>query len=207
MNWKCGVHLWGVHLKKDISPKRQGGREQGAGEASRTESGIRAELARLTRITEELSPQLEQEPTLLDYARLVQRVLRTSEQVSLAELRSSYQVEDLELKFPHRLLPEELVRTLTSSRQIPLNLEGFPAIQTFEFKVRTITINDEDGGIEPNLQPFEFDVALIEVNQSPQISRDNSLEIADEIIFTKTAKHLNDTQQLLIQGTLANQTL
>ncbi|MEH2037078.1 MAG: formylglycine-generating enzyme family protein [Nostoc sp.] len=57
-----------------------------------------------------------------------------------------------------------------------------------------------------NLKPFEFDVALIEVNQSAQISRDNPLEIADEIIFTKTAKHLNNTEQLLIQGTLANQT-
>jgi formylglycine-generating enzyme required for sulfatase activity len=57
-----------------------------------------------------------------------------------------------------------------------------------------------------NLQIFEFEVALIEVNQPAQISRDNLPEIADEMIFTQTGKHLNDTEQLVIQGTLANQT-
>ncbi|WP_392476089.1 SAV_2336 N-terminal domain-related protein [Nostoc sp. C110] len=83
-------------------------------------------------------------------------------------------------------------------------IPNFPAIQTFDFKVKTIALVDE---IEPfNLQAFEFDVALIEVNQSAQITTDNPLEIADEIIFIKTAKHLNDTEQLLIQGILANQT-
>ncbi|MHC5860972.1 SAV_2336 N-terminal domain-related protein [Nostoc sp.] len=82
-------------------------------------------------------------------------------------------------------------------------LPNFPAIQTFVFKVKTIALLDE---IEQfNLKSFEFDVALIEVNQPAQISRDNLLEIADEIFFNKTAKHLNDTEQLLIQGTLANQ--
>jgi formylglycine-generating enzyme required for sulfatase activity len=204
--WAAMVYLGDEQCKKAVREIAQRLIEtsSGAGEASRTESGIRAELARLTRITEELSPQLKQEPTLLDYARLIQRVLRTPEQVSVAELRSSYQVEDLELKFPDRLLPEQLARTLTSSRQIFPNLEGFPPIKTFEFKIIIITINDDE---EPfNLQPFQFDVALIEVNQSAQISTHNLLEIADEIIFTKTAKHLKDTEQLLIQGTLANQT-
>jgi formylglycine-generating enzyme required for sulfatase activity len=57
-----------------------------------------------------------------------------------------------------------------------------------------------------NLQIFEFEVALIKVNQPAQISRDNLREIADEMILTKTGKHLNDTEQLVIQGTLANQT-
>ncbi len=57
-----------------------------------------------------------------------------------------------------------------------------------------------------NLQIFEFEVALIKVNQPAQISIDNLPEIADEMIFTKTGKHLNDIEQLVIQGTLANQT-
>jgi formylglycine-generating enzyme required for sulfatase activity len=204
--WAAMVYLGDEQCKKAVREivQRLIETSSGAGEASHTESGIRAELARLTRITEELSPQLKQEPILLDYARLVQRVFRTPEQVSVAELRSSYQVEDLSLKFPDRLLPEELARTLTSSRQIFPNLEGFPAIQTFEFKVKTITVNDDEKPF--NLKPFEFDVALIEVNQPAQISTDNPLQIADEIIFTKTAKHLNNTEQLLIQGALANQT-
>ncbi len=137
--------------------------------ASLSESGIRVELARLTRITEELSPQLEQGSTLLAHARTVQRFLRTPELVSVAELRSSYWVDDLELRFPERLLPADLARTLTASRQILPNLEGFPAIQTFAFKVTTITVEGEDGEIEPftfNLQPFEFEVATIEPKQS-----------------------------------------
>ncbi|MEH2039404.1 formylglycine-generating enzyme family protein [Nostoc sp.] len=81
---------------------------------------------------------------------------------------------------------------------------NFPAIQTFEFKVKTIALIDE---IEPsNLQASEFDVALIEVNQSAQITTDNPLEIADEMVFTKTGKYLNEIEKSILQGTLANQT-
>ncbi|MEC4813225.1 MAG: SAV_2336 N-terminal domain-related protein [Scytonema sp. PMC 1069.18] len=57
-----------------------------------------------------------------------------------------------------------------------------------------------------NLQRFEFEVALIEVNESAQVTTANPLEIADEMIFTKTGQHLNDIEQLILQGTLANQT-
>ncbi|WP_375495278.1 formylglycine-generating enzyme family protein [uncultured Nostoc sp.] len=204
--WAAMVYLGDEQCKKAVREIAQRLIEtsSGAGEASRTESGIRAELARLTRITDELSPQLEQEPTLLDYARLVQRVLRTPEQVSVAELRNSYQVEDLELKFPDRLLPEDLARTLTSSRQIFPNLVGFPPIQIFEFKVKTIAIVDDIDKL--NLKPFQFEVALIAVNQPAQIDTSSLVEMVDEIIFTKTEKRLNDVEQLVIQGVLANQT-
>ncbi|GAB1538531.1 hypothetical protein NUACC21_11930 [Scytonema sp. NUACC21] len=64
-------------------------------------------------------------------------------------------------------------------------IKGFPPIRTFA---------------------FEFEVALIEVNESAQVVTGNPLEIADEIIFTHTEKHLNDIEQLILQGTLANQT-
>ena len=94
-------------------------------------------------------------------------------------------------------------------------IEGFPPIKTFEFEVATILIEDETEtppGIK--LQPFEFEVALIEVNQSAQISTDISLqistdislEIVDEEVFAKTGKSLNDVERLVVQGTLANQT-
>ena len=76
-----------------------------------------------------------------------------------------------------------------------------PPPQTFEFEVATITIEPDI-----NLQPFEFEVALIEVNESAQINTSSFPEIVDEMIFTKTGKHLNDIERLILQGTLANQT-
>jgi formylglycine-generating enzyme required for sulfatase activity len=138
--------------------------------ANLTESEMRAELAQLTRITEELSPQLQKEPSLLEFARLVQRILRTPEEVSPAELNRFYPVEGVELRFPERLLPENLVRTTITS------LEGFPPIQTFEFEVATIAIEDEtepSSGI--NLQPFEFQVATIELKKSGFLGRKTEL--------------------------------
>ena len=134
------------------------------GNANLTESEIRAELARLTRITEELSPQLQKEPSLLEYARLVQRILRTPEEVSPAELNRFYQVEGVELRFPEKLLPKHLVRTTITS------IEGFPLIQTFEFEVATITIEDETG-----TQPFEFEVATIELKKAGLLGRKTEL--------------------------------
>ncbi|NEU83158.1 EVE domain-containing protein [Nostoc sp. UIC10630] len=52
------------------------------------------------------------------------------------------------------MLPEELARTLTSSRQIVPNLEGFPPIQTFEFKIATV--------LESEFEICTFQVATIE---------------------------------------------
>ncbi len=86
-------------------------------------------------------------------------------------------------------------------------IEGFPPKKTFEFEVATISIEDETEtppGIK--LQPFEFEVALIEVNQSVLSSTSNLLEIVDEKFVSKTGKNLNNVEQLLLQGALDNQT-
>jgi formylglycine-generating enzyme required for sulfatase activity len=132
--------------------------------SSLTESGIRAELARLARITEELSPQLKEEPILLEYARLLQRLLRTPDALTAAEMQGSFQVGDVELKFADRLLPDRL-RTTVSSGQRSV-IEGFPPIKTFEFEEATISIESEiDTNSNFELQPFEFDVATIEINE------------------------------------------
>jgi formylglycine-generating enzyme required for sulfatase activity len=179
----------------------------GTGLKSLTESGIKAELARLTRITEELSPQLKEEPSLLEYARLVQKILRTSKEVNPADVDRSYQVEDVELRFPDRLLPEPLAKTVAASRVTVTQLEGFPPIKTFTFEVATIFIEDEtETSLGINLQPFEFEVALIEVDRSARINTDNALEMVDEEVFSKTGKSLNDLERLVVQGTFANQT-
>ncbi|WP_414588907.1 formylglycine-generating enzyme family protein [Scytonema sp. PCC 10023] len=208
--WAAMVYLGDEQCKeaaREIA-KRLLETSSGTGSENRSESGIRAELARLTRITEELSSQLQEEPTLLEYARLMQQILRTPEKVNPAELNRSYRIGDEELTIPDRLLPEGLrLRAMPSSRQTVAGLEGLPPIQTFEFEVATITSSDRaETPLGINLQPFEFEVALIEVNQSAQINTGSPLEIAEEMVFSQTGKHLNDIEQLILQGTLANQT-
>jgi len=88
---------------------------------------------------------------------------------------------------------QELMKEVAAYKrhEDPIDL-GDVKLLTFEFKVTTLTVDEP-----PNLQPFEFDVALIE---------DNLVEIADEITFTKIGKHLNSNEKLLLQRTLANQT-
>jgi formylglycine-generating enzyme required for sulfatase activity len=150
-----------------------------AGSANLTDSGIRAELARLTRITEELSPQLQQEPSLLEFARLVQRLLRTPEEVSPEEINRSYQVEDVKLTPSSnlRLFPEALARIMLPSKQTVTNLEGFPPLQTCNFEVVTITIEEEKTAEAINLRPFEFEVATIEFQKSGLLQRNIELII------------------------------
>ncbi|NCR18971.1 MAG: formylglycine-generating enzyme family protein [Microcystis aeruginosa LL13-03] len=172
-----------------------------------TGSGIRAELARLTRITEELSSQLQQEPSLLEYARLIQRILRTPDEVSPDDLRRSYWLDNEELTLPVGVLPDNLARLVQSYRREVVQIEGFPPIKTFEFEVATITLEGETGiPTAIDLQPFEFEVALIEVNQSARISTDNLLEMVDEEVFSRTGRNLNNEERLVLEGTLANQT-
>jgi formylglycine-generating enzyme required for sulfatase activity len=178
----------------------------GTSDEKLTGSGIRAELARLTRITEELSPQLQQEPDLLEYARLIQRILRTPDEVSPDDLRRSYWLDNEELTLPVGVLPDNLARVFQSYRRKVVQIEGFPT-KTFEFEVATITLEGETGiPTAIDLQPFEFEVALIEVNQSARISADNLLEMVDEEVFSRTGRSLNNGERLVLEGTLANQT-
>jgi formylglycine-generating enzyme required for sulfatase activity len=135
-----------------------------------SELGIRAELARLTRITAELSPQLQQEPSLLEYARLVQRLLKTPEEVSPEEINRSYHVEDVKLTPSSnlRLFPEALARIASPSKQTVTNLGGFPPLQSCNFEVATITIEEDDTAEAINLQPFEFEVGTIKLKDKLQ---------------------------------------
>ncbi len=168
-------------------------------------SGHRAELARLSRITEELSPQLKEQQSLLEYARLVQRILRAPDTVNLAELQRSYPVEGVELTVPDRVLPEVLKRTVAASGKTGNRLEGFPPIQTVEFEVATIATKaaiEMPPGIEAppdvDLQPFEFTVATIQVQ--------DAVKTAEEAVFAKTGRSLNDVQRSILRGALDNQT-
>lgn len=104
-------------------------------------------------------------------------------------------------------LAEQLEQTSQVIPEFSEESHNPPKILTFEFEVATISIEAEtESPLGINLQPFEFEVALIEVNKSVQISTDSFPEIVDEMVFTKTGKHLNDIERLILQGTLANQT-
>jgi formylglycine-generating enzyme required for sulfatase activity len=176
---------------------------QHSGQLAEANGSIQAELARLTRITEELSPQLKEEQSLLEYAKLVQRVLRTPETVNPEELQRSYQVEGVELTVPDRVLPKVLKQAVASSEKTVDRLEGFPSIQTFEFEVATIPINvliEMPPGIEAppdvDLQPFEFEVAMIQVQ--------DAVKTAEEVVFAKTGRSFNDFQRRLLRKALSD---
>ncbi len=80
-------------------------------------------------------------------------------------------------------------------------LPGFPPIQELTFEAVTISVEDDD--VNYNLQSFDFEVALITVNES---NITNPIEVADNLVFSQTEKHLTEVEQLIIQETISNKT-
>ncbi|WP_228053754.1 AAA-like domain-containing protein [Nodosilinea sp. LEGE 07298] len=114
---------------------------------------IRAELAYLTRLTQELSPQLEATPELVDWAALVQRLLRQPEAVTQEEAEQSYQIGNY--TFTPSALPIELPSTQEE------RLEGFPPIKTLTFETGRFEANNVANNF-PNLKIFTVQVATLE---------------------------------------------
>ena len=79
-----------------------------------------------------------------------------------------------------------------------------PKFQIFQFPLANVTIIDDHF----NTQTFNFEVFLIEINQSAVISnnRNNILEIIDEAVFNEIGEHLTDIEQLLLNGALKDLT-
>ncbi|MDB9338683.1 MULTISPECIES: SAV_2336 N-terminal domain-related protein [Cyanophyceae] len=73
--------------------------------------------------------------------------------------------------------------------------------QTCSFEVVTISVEDDD--VNYNLQPFDFEVALITGINESNIT---PIEIADNLVFSQTEKHLTEVEKLIIQGTISNKT-
>ncbi|WP_293058702.1 MULTISPECIES: formylglycine-generating enzyme family protein [unclassified Moorena] len=198
--WAAMVYLGDEQCKQAAREIAQGLIETSSGTDSEnlTESGMRAELARLTRITAELSPQLQQEPTLVEYARLIQRVLRQPDTVTPAEL-NPYQLDDLELRVPDWLLPETLTNTVSVSGQTVTEVEGLPPLQTFQCKVLTIGLRTgKEISSEIDLEPFDFEVATIQVK--------DPIQTAEEAVFGSTGPSFTDRQRSILRGALDNQT-
>ncbi|MDB9435928.1 formylglycine-generating enzyme family protein [Dolichospermum lemmermannii CS-548] len=73
-----------------------------------------------------------------------------------------------------------------------------PKISNKTFKVKTIILIDDS--INP--QTFDFQVAVIKVNQSGQSNSNNILEQINEAVFNHTEKYLTDIEKQLLNGAL-----
>jgi hypothetical protein len=107
-----------------------------------SERGIRAELARLSRITQELAPQLQQTPALVEYAKLVQQVLRSPEAVDPAALQQIYQVGDVALTVSPCVLPTQQDR-MDALIEVP----GFPLLAVLNFETGQLV--EQGSGLPP----------------------------------------------------------
>ncbi|MEB3220013.1 MAG: formylglycine-generating enzyme family protein [Nostocales cyanobacterium 94392] len=153
----------------------------------------RAEIARLAKITQELAPQLHNYAELVRYAELVSQVLIDASGVEESELRRSYIVGGVELSLPEELMPPKILTAglglqsllqhiqatgdrniqvtgsgnITQESSSPNSIPGFPPLQTFQFRIPSISLEGETetpGGI--NLQTFTFEAATIELKKS-----------------------------------------
>ena len=128
-------------------------------DAGNPERGIRAELAYLTRLTQELAPQLQKTPALVEFAQLVQRLLRRPYEVDPFEVSQTFRVGDVELRPSPRLLPDDLARLWG-----PSELEGFPPLETLDFETGKLVPRGSDF---PPLLPQTVDVVTLVFNEGP----------------------------------------
>ena len=163
-----------------------------AGDGQRLSTSAQAEMARLSRLTQELAPKLKAYPQLLDYARVVGRLLTSPKTVPQAALHSVYEVtEGLTLAVPDALKP-------LAPQPQPV-IPGFPQLAPFDFEhvqlvetdvaefppplktelctVITFDVSSESG--EPSdLEPFQFMVATL-VRQSIPVNPKTGQPIVD----------------------------
>ncbi|MEQ9623130.1 formylglycine-generating enzyme family protein [Coleofasciculus chthonoplastes] len=85
------------------------------------------EMARLSRITQELAPQLRAYPNLLEYAELITRFVAEPESVNPEPGKDSYQVLGETLEVPGQ--------SVTYKLEIAHGKSSFPPLQVFEFGV------------------------------------------------------------------------
>lgn len=159
-----------------------------ASTGSHSDKDIRSELAYLTRIAQEQAPQLSNSPALVEFAQLVQRLLRNPGAASPEEVQRSFQVGEIELTpgvYPFRLAGQgegrggsgfPPLRTLIfeTGQFVPEGLT-WPPLETQTVEVVTLVFEDAAGEApsasfttEPLLIPFSFEVATIAREPSAQ---------------------------------------
>jgi len=125
-------------------------------------TAVKAEFARLARITQELEPQLQAHPELVEFAKRVGQVLRSPETITPEEQQQGIRMGDRLFHLfgegwnfpPLRPLNFTVAKLVDSDEGLTLPL------QTEQFTVATITLEPETSDRPSvDLQPFEFTVA------------------------------------------------
>jgi formylglycine-generating enzyme required for sulfatase activity len=153
-----------------------------SGETNRLSTSAQAEMARLSRLTEELAPQLKAYPQLLDYARVVGQLLTDPKEIPPNAVRPSYEVvEGITLE-----VPEDLIASLPQGSSSVF--KGFPALESFDFI--DAQLDDEiDSTFPPDLQLDEFTVITFQAETEP------SQELAPFEFTVATLQHRSAQQQ------------
>jgi len=145
-----------------------------AGSERGSEHSIRAELARFARITQELALQLRQKQNLglVEFAEVVQQLLRNPEAVTATAVERAYQVGDYELvasSLPIRL-PTRAQETV---------IEGFPPLKTLTFETGRFSEQAEaeaEGPEFPPLEPQTVEVVELYFEDEPDADASETAE-------------------------------
>ncbi|MCA6503211.1 MAG: formylglycine-generating enzyme family protein [Pseudanabaena sp. M135S2SP2A07QC] len=131
----------------------------------------KAEMARLSHLTQELAPQLREYQSLIAYAQMVGNALDDPNDINPEDLAATYEV----LPDVHLSIPDGLASNRKSTKST------FPTIQEFPFEVATIEFEEAfaeqvQTDSEPfvpeipeiQLYPFRYQVAKIRVTESKE---------------------------------------
>jgi formylglycine-generating enzyme required for sulfatase activity len=120
----------------------------------------RAEMLRLSRVTDLLAPQLRAHPELVRYAELVRKVLTTPELVPAAEWHRVRRVAGIELPKPVELISTAAPSVVESTA---VQLLGF------EFDIAEIVFEEELPKLKLELESFKYQIGTIAVIKSSNL--------------------------------------
>lgn len=105
-------------------------------------TAVKAEFARLARITQELEPQLQAHPELVEFARRVGQVFRSPETLTAEERQRAFVVGDRLLQLPGEgwNFPPLQPLSFTIARLLESSDSPMPFLQTEQFTVATLTL-------------------------------------------------------------------
>jgi formylglycine-generating enzyme required for sulfatase activity len=189
-------------VAQEIAERLQQGEAQ-AQQQPDSQQGIRAEMARLTRIVNELEPQLRSQPALIEYAQLVQQLIKSPQSVDPEVMERSHRVEGVELRAPVFLVPPELRGSLSELSEAIAPIPGFPALQEFEFEVVTIGSSVQPSIAQSTdvvLEVFEFRVARIEGDLSKAVDLADVILIVRELAVQENRGTMSDIEGAILQG-------
>jgi len=127
------------------------------GASQRLPMSAQAEMARISRLIDELASKLQVYPQLLDFAQVVSQLLTDSMSVPSEALVSTYEVVDgITLTIPEGIRPSD-----SKSFSSVLSFSGFPPLEPFDFIDAQLVESGDT--FPPPLQTEEFTVVTFEL--------------------------------------------